>query len=1070
MRSRSTFWLAAITLLGPMVLFAAPLGGLLGATGMLCGTGSASAAEPVESPKPLNVIARQRADEKRILAALEKRISVAIKEMPVCDVADYVKESIGVTVALDRRALEQATIPPDVPVTIAMKDVPARTILNCALADLELTWIVRDGLLWITTPDRAKSIESLTVRVHDVADLVQSAAGDSPDFDSLINVVTSTVAPHTWDTVGGNGSIAPHGAVGICALVVSQSFEVHEQVESLFAELRKLQKRSAKTEPPAKELPNASSPDPGEPPVTPEQTRILAALERRISLDLQEAPLDKAMWFFRNELKERVLISVDSLGGKPDKPITLHLKNVTIREALDAFVKSLNEDDDVAWQIGPHAIRIDEKSSYRFMQVKVYDVSDLVDGGESPEQFQERCGELAGLITATIAPTRWDVVGGDGSITTYPYGKRVALIVSQTWSVHRDVAALLAELRKQRHGKAPATAPIVVQPESRPPVGPVEKALAGTISVEFNKASLLQAAEILSKKIGVPVVVDRHAVESAGARPELPCQTFRAADWPVPSVLDRLLGELDESLCWLILDETILISTMDELWSQDRLATKVYDVRDLVMRRDKSGKKFADFDTLISTITSTVYPNSWATVGGNGAIQPFEGNGVAAISVGQNQFAHERLERLLADLRQVLRPHAADPPLAGPPKPKPEADPSGGVDPPLAADPKRDAAVAAVNRFSFDLYRQAVQGRKNAIFSPVGISLALGAIRAGARGQTATEMNGAVRLAMPTDEIEASYAALLDSLVGEKKPKGCVLDIATRLWLQQGYPIHDPYRQLIEKSFDTSIAPADFLKPASAAGQINAWVRQKTRDRIQQAIDPRAIDPEETRMIFVNSVYFKGKWSQPFNIAKTKPEPFRSPEKEIRVSMMHQETGFQYAEAEGLQILEASYAGEGTSMVVLLPADQPGAFENLERSLSAEKLQEWTGTLNSRIVKVYLPRFDFHLRYGLQPWLLNLGMKRAWDRKLADFAGITSEKEFRIDSGTHEALIEVNEEGTVAAAVTAFGMGGGGMAPPKPPPIPVFRADRPFVFLIRDNRSGCILFMGRVVDPPSAAP
>lgn len=655
MRSRSIFWLAALTLLGPMSLGATGSVSAAEPGGLVSATGSASAQEP------LNVIARQRADEKRILAALEKRTSVELQELPLRDAADYLSKTVGVTVALDRRAMEDASIPPDVPVSIAMKDVPARTILNRLLADVPLTWIVRDGVLLITTQDQAKSNESLTIRVYDVADLAGLGGIGSTDVDPLISLITSTIAPTTWDTVGGPGSIASYTTPGICSLVFSQSFEVHEQVEALLAELRKLKKTPAKPEPPAKEPPKASS---SEPPMTAEQKKILAALDRRISVDLQKAPLDKALWFFRNELKERILVENGTLAGGPDKVVTLQSKNVPIRKALSAFILLADETGETVWQLGLNGIQIGNKGSSWFQQTKVYDVSDLVEGGDALEKNQSQCDQLINLITSTVAPTQWDTVGGPGTIAVYPYGKKAALIVSQEPLLHRGVAALLAELRKQRHGPPPAAAPVVVHSEPREPADPTEKALAGRITVEFNKASLSQAAEVLSKKLGVPVVLDQIALRDLAIDGKSPRHTFAAADCSALCVLDQLLGAYPEGLDWTVSDGTVLIADKATLDSDEKQVTKVYDVRDLVTFRDKTGKPIADFDSLIDLITSTADPTTWDTVGGPGSIQPFEREGTAVICLRQTRAVHEHVGRLLADLRQVLRPNAANPPLA----------------------------------------------------------------------------------------------------------------------------------------------------------------------------------------------------------------------------------------------------------------------------------------------------------------------------------------------------------------------------------------------------------------------
>jgi serpin B len=187
----------------------------------------------------------------------------------------------------------------------------------------------------------------------------------------------------------------------------------------------------------------------------------------------------------------------------------------------------------------------------------------------------------------------------------------------------------------------------------------------------------------------------------------------------------------------------------------------------------------------------------------------------------------------------------------------------------------------------------------------------------------------------------------------------------------------------------------------------------------------------------------------------------------VRVQMMHQERSCSYAELEGVQILEKSYRAGHMSMVFVLPQNQENALSRLEASLSEETLREWFSKLETKTVSVYLPRFRLDAEYDLASTLQSLGMKKAFSRNDADLSGMLEQPGWKlwIDSIVQKAFIAVDEAGTEAAAASGMGMGGmGGFGPA--PEIPIFRADHPFLFMIRDTRTGCILFMGRVMDPP----
>jgi serpin B len=236
-------------------------------------------------------------------------------------------------------------------------------------------------------------------------------------------------------------------------------------------------------------------------------------------------------------------------------------------------------------------------------------------------------------------------------------------------------------------------------------------------------------------------------------------------------------------------------------------------------------------------------------------------------------------------------------------------------------------------------------------------------------------------------------------------------------------------------------------------------VAEKTNDKIQNLIPPGLLS-KLTRLVLTNAIYFKGRWEKEFDEERTADAPFwLAPQETVAVPMMRQEERFPYAESDGLQVLSLPYAGGELAMTILLPARRDGLAE-LEKRLSAESLARWHGRLSSRKVRVEIPRFEMTTRFRLGQALKELGMERAFGAG-ADFGGITPDSGFQLSEVVHKAFVEVNEEGTEAAAATAVV----GITAAMPGRTPLFRADHPFLFLIRHRPSGTVLFMGRVANP-----
>ena len=377
----------------------------------------------------------------------------------------------------------------------------------------------------------------------------------------------------------------------------------------------------------------------------------------------------------------------------------------------------------------------------------------------------------------------------------------------------------------------------------------------------------------------------------------------------------------------------------------------------------------------------------------------------------------------------------------------------------------RDAAAQAVvdgnTAFALDLYRELKGEEGNLFFSPYSISTALAMTYAGARGETERQMAQTLHFTLGQDRLHPAFASLETGLQAVQQPGELQLHVANSLWPQIDYPFLEAYLSLVAEYYGVVITPVDYRQAEAARTRINTWVEEKTEKKIEDLIPSGMLDALTT-LVLVNAIYFKGNWANQFDPASTAGAPFWvAPAEPIQVPMMTQEQEFRYAEWEGLQVLELPYVGNDLSMVVLLP-EEVGGLGALENALTAENLDRWTGRLWQREVVVFLPRFGMSWGFELSRTLIAMGMGAAFGG--ADFSGMDGTTSLFIDKVLHKAFVDVNEEGTEAAAATAVIM-----ARSMPPPPVTFCADHPFLFLIRDNKTGSILFLGRVLEPESEA-
>jgi serpin B len=376
------------------------------------------------------------------------------------------------------------------------------------------------------------------------------------------------------------------------------------------------------------------------------------------------------------------------------------------------------------------------------------------------------------------------------------------------------------------------------------------------------------------------------------------------------------------------------------------------------------------------------------------------------------------------------------------------------------------------NHFALDLYARLGREPGNLFFSPFSISTALAMTYAGARGVTASEMEQVLHFPTDVTDLHALYDELLRTTMPPTGPTtaedvetaGYRLSVANRLWGQRGFQFLTEFIKTMMQNYGAGLETLDFAGASEAARQtINRWVEEQTEDRIKDLIPAGVLTPDVV-LVLTNAIYFYGKWAAQFPSERTSPEPFYvAPDRPAEVQMMHVDQEFAYASLDGLDILELPYQGGDLSYLALLPKDLDG-LPQVEKELTPEKLTDWLASLAPANVHVSLPKYRLSSWFDLAKVLSDMGMQSAFGQ--ADFSGMTGRKDLFISAVVHKAFVDVQEEGTEAAAATGVIMKKTSVSEPKP--WVDFRADHPFLFLIRDNRSGSILFMGRFVDPISS--
>ncbi len=384
-----------------------------------------------------------------------------------------------------------------------------------------------------------------------------------------------------------------------------------------------------------------------------------------------------------------------------------------------------------------------------------------------------------------------------------------------------------------------------------------------------------------------------------------------------------------------------------------------------------------------------------------------------------------------------------------------ESEPSPGIEGSEFADYPGDP-----DGFVFAFYSQVARQNEsdNVFFSPLSISTAFLIAYEGAKGETASQIRQAFGFEEDDSKRHQKVSDVISGLSHEDD--WYKLQVANALWVKEGYQLKQDYTDAVKTHYFSTVENVDFVTN-DGVSRINDWTKQKTNDKIPDILDPGSTD-ELTAMVITNAVYFKGKWGLEFNPNNTVERPFWiDKNNSVTVPMMREPASvYNYAETDSIQALELSYLGGDISMIILLPKEKDG-LQSLEQSVDRRMFDSVKNSMTQEPLTVQMPKFDFETKYDLIDPLKGLGIRDAFDKSNADFRGITDDQIY-LDKAVHKAFVNVNEEGTEAAAITAL-VGRFTSGPPEP--VAEFVADHPFMFVIQEKDTGEFLFIGRVMDP-----
>ncbi|HEX5106502.1 MAG TPA: hypothetical protein VFV87_21935 [Pirellulaceae bacterium] len=598
---------------------------------------------------------QQQAD-KRLLTELSRPVKAAGQELTLREFVAFLQEQLGQPIVLDEEALDAAAVGLgarryDV-IHLPEGTVTCRSLLASAAEQNDLAFDIDQGRLRITTPERAESPAALLLNVYPIP---QPGLTASTTEDEWVELVSTTIQPDTWDEVGGIGYLqsVPGG------LAIVQTRDVHDEIRSLFVRLGEMEN------PPRSWASVPLSP----PEMTAGERRIRQALHQTTSINVMLEPLNDLIANLASKHGFPAILHVRRLGEAgvgAQTPVTLKLKDVTVASVLGAIVEQL----ELTYIIRNEMVVITTpEEAEKHLPTVAYPVHDLV---TFPEVVD--FDSLTDLITTTVAPDSWDEVGGPGALT----GSGIArgwMIVSQTDKVHREVEALLANIRRALSDGGPG--PFPLGPQSAVDLK-IRDALEREVAFDYERVAIADVCDELSQSLGINVRLDAKWLEAAGINVETPitCHFPRAR---VRVQLRRLCDALE--MDFLVRSEALWLTTPEE--AQSNLITRIYDVRPLI----DPDIGITDVDGLQELITSHLQPDQWDEVGGPGSFQIFRGLAV----VSQTEETHRQVRDMLLQLENHCLPYSQP------------AEPSPSVVH-ISADPIEHRIEAALSqRFDVDL-------------------------------------------------------------------------------------------------------------------------------------------------------------------------------------------------------------------------------------------------------------------------------------------------------------------------------------------------------------------------------
>ena len=384
---------------------------------------------------------------------------------------------------------------------------------------------------------------------------------------------------------------------------------------------------------------------------------------------------------------------------------------------------------------------------------------------------------------------------------------------------------------------------------------------------------------------------------------------------------------------------------------------------------------------------------------------------------------------------------------------------------PNVTDTQLSTLVSGNNAFAISLYQQLKKSNMgNMFYSPYSISTALAMTYAGAAGDTEKQMSSTLHFTLPQAQLHPAFDELALQLAsrgqGAKGTNGksFTLNIANALWGQKDYNIQSAFLNVLAQNYGAGMNLLDFINsPEPSRVTINDWVSQQTNNRINDLLPQGSID-SLTRFVLTNAIYFDAAWQDPFAKESTHNQTFNLLDgSTVTVPMMSRDGGYSYIKGTGYQAIELPYDGNEVAMDIIMP--DAGQFTAFESAMTADQINGIIGSLQNSFIALTMPKFSFDSSFSLKFALSALGMPIAFDPNQADFSGITGNTDLHISDVVHKAFVAVDEEGTEAAAATGVIIGIAAA------PQTTLTIDRPFVFLIRDIKTGTIIFVGRVLNP-----